>query len=118
VSWALWNEGLATYVSWKLNPTLTAPEIFWSPRDMEEQMKPKLAQAARLMLADLDGHENYGRWFMGGENAPGLPSRSGYYLGYLMARHLDQGDLVALARMPPKQVAVEARKFLESVAEQ
>jgi hypothetical protein len=117
VSWALWNEGLATYVSWKLNPTLTAPEIFWIPRDMEEQMKPKLAAAARLMLADLDGHEGYGRWFMGGENPPGLPSRSGYYLGYLMAKHLDRGDLRALARMPPKQVAEEARKFLTGLAE-
>jgi hypothetical protein len=116
VSWALWNEGLATYVSWKLNPTLTAPEIFWSPRDMEEQMKPKLAEAARLMLADLDGHEGYDRWFMGGQNAPGLPSRSGYYLGYLMARHLDKGDLAALARMPPREVAVEARKFLTAMA--
>ena len=76
-------------MSWKLNPTLTAPEIFWLPRDMEEQMKPRLAEAARLMLPDLDGHENYGRWFMGGHNPPGLPSRSGYYLGYLMAKHLD-----------------------------
>jgi uncharacterized protein YjaZ len=80
-------------------------------------MKPKLAEAARLMLADLDGHENYGRWFMGGQNPPGLPSRSGYYLGYLMAEHLDKGDLAALARMPPQEVAVEARKFLESLAE-
>jgi predicted Zn-dependent protease DUF2268 len=117
VSWALWNEGLATYVSWKLNPALTAPEIFWSPRDLDEQMKPKLAEAARLMLADLDGHENYGRWFMGGQNPPGLPSRSGYYLGYLLAKHLDKGDLTALARMPPKQVAVEARQFLTGLAQ-
>jgi len=116
VSWALWNEGLATYVSWKLNPTLTAPEIFWVPRDMEAQLQPKLAQAARLMLADLDGHEGYSRWFEGGSNPPGLPVRSGYYLGYLMAKQLDRGDLAALARMPPKQVEVEARKFLESLA--
>jgi hypothetical protein len=53
---------------------------------------------------------------MGGENPPGLPSRSGYYLGYLLARELDRGDLAALARMPPQQVAVEARRFLESLA--
>jgi hypothetical protein len=117
VSWALWNEGLATYVSWKLNPTLTAPEIFWMPRDMEAQLQSKLAEAARLMLPDLDGHEGYGRWFTGGSNPPGLPERSGYYLGYLMAKRLDRGDLAALARMPPDQVAVEARKFLESLAE-
>ena len=117
VSWALWAEGLATYVSWKLNPTLTAPEIFWIPRDMEAQMQPKLAEAARLLLADLDGHEGYDRWFTGGSNPPGLPTRSGYYLGYLMAKQLDRGDLSALARMPPKQVAVEARRFLELLAE-
>ncbi|HEY7638366.1 MAG TPA: hypothetical protein VH814_01480 [Steroidobacteraceae bacterium] len=118
VWWALWNEGLATYVSWKLNPTLTAPEIFWLPRDMEQQMKPRLAQAAQLMLADLDGHEAYGRWFMGGSNPPDLPSRAGYYLGYLMAKQLDHGDLAALARLPPPQVRIEAHKFLESLAEE
>jgi hypothetical protein len=117
VWWALWNEGLASYVSWKLNPTLTAPEIFWSPRDMEEQLQPKLAEAARLLLVDLDGHEGYRRWFMGGSNPPGLPSRSGYYLGYLLAKQLDRGDLAALARMPPEGVRREARGFLESVAE-
>jgi hypothetical protein len=115
VSWALWSEGLATYVSWKLNPTLTAPEIFWIPRDMEAQLQPKLREAARLMLADLDGHEGYGRWFMGDSSPPGLPTRSGYYLGYLLAKELDRGDLSALARMPPKQVAIEARKFLDSL---
>jgi hypothetical protein len=117
VWWALWSEGLASYVSWRLNPTLTAPEIFWFPRDLEAQLQPKLAEAARLLLADLDGHDGYDRWFMGGENPPGLPARSGYYLGYLMAKQLDHGDLAALARMPPRQVAVEARKFLESLAE-
>ena len=116
VSWALWSEGLATYVSWKLNPTLTAPEIFWMPRDLETQMQPKLAEAARLMLPDLDGHEGYGRWFTVGSNPPGLPTRSGYYLGYLMAKRLDRGDLAALARLPPEQVAREARTFLESLA--
>ena len=116
--WALWNEGLATYVSWKLNPTLTAPEIFWSPRDLEAQLQPKVAQAAQLLLPQLDGNEGYNLWFMGGSNPPGLPSRSGYYLGYLMAKQLDHGDLAALARMPPEQVAVEARKFLEELAGQ
>jgi hypothetical protein len=116
VSWALWSEGLATYVSWKLNPTLTAPEIFWMPRDLQTQLQPKLAEAARLMLPDLDGHEGYGRWFTVGSNPPGLPTRSGYYLGYLMAKRLDHGDLAALARMPPGQVAREARSFLESLA--
>jgi hypothetical protein len=37
-------------------------------------------------------------------------------LALAMAKQLDRGDLAALARMPPQQVAVEARKFLESLA--
>jgi len=49
-------------------------------------------------------------------NPPDLPSRSAYYLGYLVAKQLDRGDLAALARMPSKQVAIEARKFLASLA--
>ena len=84
-------------------------EIFWIPRDMEAQMQPKLAEAARLMLDDLDGHEGYGRWFEGGSNPPDLPSRSGYYLGYLLAKQADRGDVAALARMPPDEVRREAR---------
>jgi len=68
------------------------------------------------MLEDLDGHEGYSRWFTAGSNPPGLPMRSGYYLGYLMAKQLDRGDLAALAKMPPQQVEREARSFLESLA--
>jgi hypothetical protein len=116
VWWALWSEGLATYVSWRLNPALTAGEIFWVPRDLEAQMQPKLAEAARLMLADLDAHEGYALWFQGGSHPPALPTRAGYYLGYLMAKRLDRGNLAELARMPLDQVEREAREFLESLA--
>jgi hypothetical protein len=98
----------------ELNPTLTAGD-FRMPRDLQTRVA-ELAEAARLMLPDLDSHEGYGRWFTVGSNPPGLPTRSGYYLGYLMAKRLDHGDLAALARMPPEQVAREARSFLESLA--
>lgn len=114
--WALWDEGLATYVSWKLNPKLTAPEIFWMPRDLAERLKPKVAEAARLIQPELDGHEAVRQWFSAGASPPGLPERSGYYLGYLMARHLDRGDLTALARLSPEQVRREAHAFIELLA--
>jgi hypothetical protein len=84
---------------------------------MEAQMQSKAAEAARLMLPDLDGPDGYSRWFMADSSPPCLPMRSGYYLGYLMAKQLDRGDLAALARMPPQQVAIEARKFLEPLAQ-
>jgi hypothetical protein len=83
---------------------------------MEAQMQPRQAEAARLLLADLDGAQGYSRWFTGSSNPPGLPARSGYYMGYLLAKSLDRGDLVELARVPPEQVHKEARKFLESLA--
>lgn len=116
VWWALWDEGLATYVSWKLNPSLTAPEIFWMPRDLEDQLKSKVAEAARMIQPELDGHEAVRQWFSAGSSPPGLPERSGYYLGYLMARHLDRGDLAALARLAPEQVRREAHAFIEFLA--
>jgi len=117
--WTLWLEGLATYVSSRLNPQLTAPEIFWTPRDLEQRMQAKLPEAARMLLTDLDdmdAKDAYSRWFTGSSNPPGLPERSGYYLGYLMAKQLDRGDLAALARMAPLQVEREARAFLASLA--
>jgi hypothetical protein len=37
-------------------------------------------------------------------------------LGYLLAKHLDRGDLAALAGMPPARVEREALVYLERPA--
>lgn len=52
VWWALWEEGLATYVSQRMNPGLDAQQVLWFPQDMVKQMQAPgaAARAAKLML--------------------------------------------------------------------
>jgi hypothetical protein len=115
VWWALWNEGLATYVSHELNPELSPAQIFWFPRDLDAQVERDLAHWAVLLLDDLDetGGTPYERWFTAG-SADGPPRRAGYYLGYLLAQDLARGrSLPELARLPPEEVRRNAQRFLE-----
>jgi hypothetical protein len=117
VWWALWNEGLATYVSHELNPELSAAQVFWFPRDLDVQVERNLAHWAALLLDDLDqtSGKPYQRWFNAGAPAEGPPPRAGYYLGYLLAQELARGrSLPELARLPPGEVRRNAQRFLES----
>ncbi len=117
VWWALWNEGLATYVSHQLNPELTLAQIFWYPQDLDVQVERNLPRLAALFLEDFDatGAESYSRWFDAVSSADGLPPRAGYYLGYLLAQELGRGRLLSdLARMPPDEVRLNAKRFLET----
>ena len=117
VWWALWNEGLATYVSHELNPELSAAQIFWFPRDLDMQVQRNLAHWAALLLGELDqtGGKAYERWFTAASPTDGPPPRAGYYLGYLLAQELARGrSLPDVARLPPEEVRREAQRFLES----
>ena len=117
VWWALWNEGLATYVSHELNPELTPAQIFWYPRDLDVQVERNLAHWAALLLGELEetGGKPYARWFTAGASGDGPPPRAGYYLGYRLAQELARGrSLAELARLPPDEVRVSAQRFLES----
>jgi hypothetical protein len=117
VWWALWNEGLATYVSHELNPELTAAQVFWYPRDLDVQVERNLAHWAAQLLAELEeaGGEHYQRWFDAGSSTDGPPPRAGYYLGYLLAQELARDrSLSELARLPPAGVRASAQRFLES----
>jgi hypothetical protein len=117
--WAMWEEGLATYVSQRLNPGLDAQQVLWFPQDIVVRMQAPgaTARAARLILADFDktGGTN---WFSSGDPAPGgLPPRAGYYMGYLMASELGRDHAPGwLAQLPPDQVKQHARAFLEAKA--
>jgi hypothetical protein len=117
VWWALWNEGLATYVSHELNPELSPAQIFWYPRDLDRQVERNLAHWAALLLEELDesGGGPYERWFNAATTSDGPPPRAGYYLGYLLAQELARGrSLSELARVPPAEVRASARRFLET----
>jgi len=70
------------------------------------------------LLADLDGGEDrYELYFQGGSGPDGLPARSGYYMGYLLAKDVGDGrSLGELARMKPTDVRQAAERFLRREA--
>jgi hypothetical protein len=116
----MWVEGLATYVSQRMNPQLDAQQVLWVPRDMVARMKTETPRAATLLLRDIDktGSES-DRWFLMGTQVEGLPDRAGYYLGYLFAKSVGEGaELSALARASLEQVHEKERTFLANIARQ
>jgi hypothetical protein len=116
--WTMWFEGLATYVSQRMNPGLDAQQVLWYPRDLVTRMEKNLPYAARLMLEDLDKSGADGdRWFLANQSVDALPPRAGYYLGYLFAKSEHRGEpLSQLARTPPAQVRADAVRFLTQLS--
>jgi hypothetical protein len=115
----LWVEGLASYVSQRMNPSLNAQQVLWFPRDIVVRMQKDTPRAAKLLLADLDKTGMPAdRWFLMGTQVEGLPDRAGYYLGYLFAKSVGDGvPLPKLARMPLEQVHEQERAFLARLGE-
>lgn len=102
VGWALWSEGLATYVSRRLNPKLPDSEICCMP-SIPDTMIPGLA-AEVLRLLDSTKREDYARFFLGGAELD-IPSRSGYALGYRIAGEAGKTrTLEQLAALAPAEV--------------
>lgn len=100
--WALWAEGLATYVSRRLNPELPESQICCMP-SIPDAMVPRLAGEA-LRLLDSEKREDYARYFLGGAELD-FPSRSGYALGYRIASEAGKKrTLEELAALTPVEV--------------
>jgi hypothetical protein len=83
-AWAyLWEEGLATYVSLQISPGCTIDQALVTPR-LSELAKPHLRQLAQRLLDKADSTDStaYLDVFSDDRTPPGLPARSGYYLGF------------------------------------
>lgn len=107
--WAVWKEGLATYVSRRLNPDVDETQVCCLP-DVPA-VTAALPALIPEVLARLDSEReaDYARYLLGG--ATDIPARSGYYLGYRVAAQLGETlSLAELARLPPEAV----RPMLES----
>lgn len=88
---ALWSEGLATFVSWRMNPAVSLDVALLQP-GIPEGARPHLPAIATELLAHL-GERNestYARYFQGGKQPDGYPSRAGYYVGMLIAQNLSK----------------------------
>lgn len=103
--WHLWEEGLATFVSRSLNPSLPEDKICCLP-DVSA-VRPVLRTIAAELLLKLDStaQSDESRYFLGMQQNLDLPERSGYYVGYLIAQELGKGrSLAALATLQPPEV--------------
>ena len=116
---ALWEEGLATYVSGALNPRVSESAILGRPEDLAERAEPLLPQIARELLQNMDSTspDLYQAFFLGGNTRKDLPPRSGYYVGFLIARKLGQShSLQQLAQMNGESLRSTVRQMLQKMA--
>lgn len=119
---ALWAEGLATYVSWRMNPGASVDATLIAPRDLAAKAQPHIQAIAADLLAhlgDID-RETYRTYFTYGDpavTARGLPWRSGYYAGFLVAQDLGRTrSLAQLAALKGPALEAEIRRALERLA--
>ncbi|MEW6761564.1 MAG: hypothetical protein AB1437_12125 [Pseudomonadota bacterium] len=96
----LWREGLATYVSKRMNPKASDAELLL---DMPSGLVPDTRRQMRRALVDLhakldssDGTAMAGLFQRRGDQT-GLPARRGYYLGYLVAEEV--GKTMSMRQM-------------------
>jgi hypothetical protein len=85
----LWSEGLATYVSARLNPTATREQVLIS-KDLAELTPSKTKALACAIEPKLSSarDDDANPFFDAGVHPPGLPPRGGYLAGLLIAERL------------------------------
>lgn len=115
---ALWAEGLATYVSMKLNPGVTLQDALILPKDLIEQARPRLPELIADILPQLDqhGHAVFAEFFEYHRVRSAIPSRVGYYLGALIAQRLNSDlTLFDLAHIQPSATEKLEKQALEEL---
>lgn len=95
----LWLEGLATYVSQKMNPN-ASPNAVLMDKDLPKVSRPQIRQLAKMFLKesdeaafDMNKPEIYKKWFAvdpGFKLQGPFPARSGYLLGLKVAEDLSK----------------------------
>ncbi|RJF36890.1 DUF5700 domain-containing putative Zn-dependent protease [Pseudoalteromonas gelatinilytica] len=118
---SIWTEGLATYVSYKLTPSATDDELMLNiPSNLVKKIRSRQLDS----LVDLKKKfyskktETYSSFFNFAKDETKLPSRRGYYLGYILAKQIGKNySLEQLAKMDKKTVESLLLKELDSLIE-
>jgi hypothetical protein len=113
---ALWEEGLATYVSQVLNTQVSERQILGRPKDLAQRVKPLLPKIAGELLQKMDDTSpaEYRTFFLGNNGREDIPPRSGYYVGLLVARELNKMlNLQEMAALQGEQLRDSIRKILQ-----
>ena len=120
-SWrTLWAEGLATYASGQLNPDASLADVLISG-DLARRGPPLIAKlAAALRDNDVPNPPLYAEYFEGGSakaKADGIPSRSGYYVGYRVVQLLAKRySLYQLAHLSGEALHADINRALDELA--
>jgi hypothetical protein len=112
---ALWGEGLATFVSWRMNPEVSLDTALLQP-GIPEGAHPHVADIAKGLLAHLDDKDEptYLHYFVAGKQPEGYPPRAGYFIGVLIAQDLSaRYTLPQLARLNGPGLHASVTKALE-----
>jgi hypothetical protein len=118
----LWEEGLATYVAWALNPDASDTALgltFPVPlRPAVEAHRQEAICAVRTRLNSKDPAD-YAPLFMGGGAplSPNLPRRFGYYVGLMVVSDIGKTrSLKQLAALKPEEARVLVEQSLVRLA--
>jgi hypothetical protein len=112
---ALWGEGLATFVSWRMNPEVSLDTALLQP-GIPEAANPHLADIAKGLLAHLDDKDEptFLRYFVAGKQPEGYPPRAGYFMGALIAQDLSaRYTLPQLAHLDGPELHASVTEALE-----
>lgn len=118
--WLVWGEGLATYVSHRLNPNATIEQILLS-KDLAVRSDAMLPQLSKLIRENFDsGEADVWKPLMANTaNEKGIPPRSGYYIGYMIATELGKKvSLQELARLQGSDLKKRMLKVLTKLEKQ
>jgi hypothetical protein len=114
---ALWSEGLATYVSQRMNPGTSDGVALLDP-SLGERSPAEIAQLARLFLEQSRAEAPNEIWFSGGARRdPRVPARAGYLLGLRAAQIIGKDqELAALARLAGPALLARIDATLKALA--
>lgn len=116
---ALWAEGLATYVSIKLNPPASMQDALFVPKDLVKRSQPLLSGLIVDLQPKLDqvDPDFFSEFFLYHGPAATPPSRVGYYIAALVAEDMARHhSLSALAHMQAGAVRTELSGALADIA--
>jgi hypothetical protein len=113
----LWIEGLAEYVSWRMNATSSEDDVLLSG-DLRSKGIPLLPHLSESILRALDstaGSDN-ARYFLSGQ-AGADPPRAGYLVGFEVVSRMGEGrSLAELSRMSGEGLRHEIAATLSELA--
>lgn len=115
---SLWIEGLATYVSERLNPDASRVQVLLDDRKLAAVDDATVRDLAGKLLAVLDSTsaDDANRFFGAGHKGP-EPARGGYLVGLIIARRIGRDrPLAELARTPLAKLRASMRQQLQALA--